>query len=41
MTINTIVCLFVLVQAETAPDVKVLAIRNVRMQKRIQTFLTR
>ncbi len=34
MTINTIVCLFVLVQAETAADVKVLAIRNVRMQKR-------
>ncbi len=25
MTINTIVCFFVLVQAETAPDVKVLA----------------
>ncbi len=29
MTINTIVCFFVLVQAETTPDVKVLAIRNV------------
>ncbi len=41
MTINTIVCFFVLVQAETTPDVKVLAIRNFRMQKRIQTFLTR
>ncbi len=41
MTINTIVCFFVLVQAETAPDVKVLAIRNVHTQKRIQTFLTR
>ncbi len=41
MTINTIVCFFVLVQAETTPDVKVLAIRNVRTQKRIQTFLTR
>ncbi len=26
MTINTIVCFFVLVQAETAPDVKVLAV---------------
>ncbi len=41
MTINTIVCFFVLVQAETAPDVKVLAVRNFRTQKRIQTFLTR
>ncbi len=41
MTINTIVCFFVLVQAETAPDVTVLAIRNVRTQKHIQTFLTR
>ncbi len=41
MTINTIVCFFVLVQAETAPDVKVLAIRNFRMQKRIQKCLTR
>ncbi len=28
MTINTIVCFFVLVQAETAPDVKVLIIRH-------------
>ncbi len=35
MTINTIVCFFVLVQAETAPDVKVFAIRNFRTQKRI------
>ncbi len=41
MTINTIVCFFVLVQAETTPDVKVLAVRNVRMQKRIQKYLTR
>ncbi len=41
MTINTIVCFFVLVQAETTPDVKVLAVRNFRTQKRIQTFLTR
>ncbi len=41
MTINTIVCFFVLVQAETAPDVKVLAVRNFRTQKRIQKFLTR
>ncbi len=41
MTINTIVCFFVLVQAETAPDVKVLAVRNIRTQKHIQTFLTR
>ncbi len=41
MTINTIVCFFVLVHAETAPDVKVLAIRNIHTQKRIQTFLTR
>ncbi len=40
MTINTIVCFFVLVQAETTPDVKVLAYRNFRTQKRIQTFLT-
>ncbi len=40
MTINTIVCFFVLVQAETTPDVKVLAIRNFRKQKRIQKFLT-
>ncbi len=41
MTINTIVCFFVLVQAETTPDVKVLAYRNFLTQKRIQTFLTR
>ncbi len=41
MTINTIVCFLVLVQAETAPDVKVLAVRNVRTQKRKQTFLLR
>ncbi len=41
MTINTIVCFFVLVQAETTPDVKVLAYRNFCTQKRIQTFLTR
>ncbi len=33
MTINTIVCFFVLVQAETTPDVKVLAVRNFRTQK--------
>ncbi len=38
MTINTIVCFFVLVQAEIAPDVKVLAIRNFRTQKRIHKF---
>ncbi len=30
MTINTIVCFFVLVQAETTPDVKVLAVWNFR-----------
>ncbi len=41
MTINTIVCFFVLVQAETTPDVKVLVVRNFRTQKRIQKFLTR
>ncbi len=41
MTINTIVCFFVLVQAETTPDVKVLAYRHFRTQKRIQTFQTR
>ncbi len=41
MTINTIVCFFVLVQAETTPDVKVLAIQYFRTQKRIQKFLTR
>ncbi len=41
MTINTIVCFFVLVQAETAPDVKVLAIRDFRTQKRIQTLCVR
>ncbi len=40
MTINTIVCFFVLVQAETTPDVKVLAVRNIHTQKRIQKFLT-
>ncbi len=28
MTINTIVCFFVLVQVKTAPEVKVLAVRN-------------
>ncbi len=33
--------IFVLVQAETTPDVKVLAVRNFRTQKRIQKFLTR
>ncbi len=35
MTINTIVCFFVLVQAETTPDVKVLAVRNFRTQNRV------
>ncbi len=30
MTTNTIVCFFVLVQAETAPDVKVFAIRKLQ-----------
>ncbi len=41
MTINTIVCFFVLVQAETTPDVKVLAVRNICTQNCIKQFLTR